>query len=268
MRTIFSDRFYKYLFYIILILIYLYLLAPVIIVLLVSFSPTESLVIPTTKFSLRWYKEVFYTYGLVDSFIFSLKLAFSAAFLVPFIGIPCAYAIVRYEFKFKNIIEIYLLSPILIPSIIIGISLLNFFVSLSMRGSFLSILISHMLLGLPYIMRTVVASLSGVSIDVEEAAATLGASRFIIFTKITLPLMASGVIAGVLFVFVISFGELNASIFLTGSNTVTLPVQIFSFLQWSSSPVIASISAIQILFIFVAAIIIDKILGLGKAMQI
>jgi putative spermidine/putrescine transport system permease protein len=262
-----GDTFLKYLFRIILLIIYLYLLAPVIIVVLVSFNPTESLVIPTTGLSLKWYQEFLNIPGFVDAFKFSLKLAISASIMTPFIGIPCAYALVRFDFKMKNLIEIYLLSPILIPSIIIGISLLNFFVSLAMRGSFISILVCHILLGLPYIMRTVVASLSGLNIEIEEAAATLGANRFVIFTKITLPMMASGVIAGVLFVFVISFGELNASLFVTGPKTVTLPVQIFSYLQWNSSPVIAAISTIQILFIFIAALAIDKVLGLGKAIQ-
>ncbi len=146
--------------------------------------------------------------------------------------------------------------------------MLHFFVSLKLRGTFLSILICHVILTTPYIMRTVIASLSGVDVAIEEAAEILGASRFQIFTKITLPLMASGVIAGLLFVFVTSFGELDASIFVTGPKTVTLPIQLFSYLQWSSSPVIASISAIQIIFVFVAALIIDRVLGLGKTMQL
>ncbi len=246
---------------------YIFLLAPVIVIILVSFSPTPSLAFPPSGFSLRWYQEFLNTPVFIKAFQNSILVALATAVIATLIGVPAAYAIVRVRFRGRDVAQSFLLAPTFVPSIIIGVALLNFFSNMSLRGTLVAMLAGHVLLSAPYVLRTVTASLTGIDLTTEEAAMMLGANPIVTFFKVTLPLMTSGIIAGVLFVFVTSFGELNASLFISGPETVTLPIQIFSFLQWNSSPVVAAVSTTQIAMIMGASLVIEKVFGLGKAME-
>lgn len=250
------------------VLIYLFMLAPVIIVIAVSFNPSTSLIFPPPSLSLRWYVEFARSPLFVKAFGMSMVLGLVCALGAVLLAVPAAYALVRYDFPGKGALEALLLSPLFIPTVVVGVSLLIVFSRLKLQGSFLSLVLAHILLTVPYVVRTVTASLSGADVRVEEAAAILGASPLLTFFRVTLPLMSSGVFAGALFAFVTSFGELNTSIFLVGPRTVTLPVQVFSYLQWNTSPIVASVSAVQVGLVLLMAWAIERVFGLSKALTL
>ncbi len=261
------QKIYDVLFRILIVLIYLLLVAPVIVVILVSFNPVESLTINLINPSLRWYAEFFRNANFHASFVSSLKIAAITALGSTILGVPAAYALVRSKFPGRTAFQTFFLTPVMVPAIILGVALLNLYFLIGMRGSLQSIVLAHVVITTPYVIRTVSAALAGSDLSIEEAAIGLGASRLRTFFLITLPLMRSGVIAGAVFVFVLSFGELNATIFLTSPQMSTLPVQIFSELFWMTNPVVASASVFQILVITAGVLIIEYTMGITKAVR-
>ena len=192
--------------------------------------------------------------------------AATAALTIP-LGVPAALAIVRTEFPGKQIVQTLLLAPLLVPSLLIGVALLGAYVTIGLEGSFLALLLAHVLLTLPYAVRTMIASLSGIDVAVEESAAMLGARPWQTLMRVTIPLMSSGIFAGALFAFVVSFGEINTSVFVAGPTTTTLPIEIFSYLQWNSGPIIAAVSVLQIGLTLGLTLVIERTVGLDKALR-
>ncbi len=243
---------------------YAFLVSPVVVVVLVSFNPLESLTIHFGRPSLRWYAEFFRNANFLGSFGASLQIAAIAAAVSLLIGVPAAYALVRSRLPGRTVLQAFFLSPLAVPAIILGVALLNLYYLIQVNGSLLSIALGHVAVTSPYVIRTVTASLVGLDTSLEEAAIGLGAGPLRTFLAITLPLMRSGVIAGGLFVFILSFGELNATVFLTSPNATTLPVQIFSELVWTTNPVVAAASVFQILVIVVAVLLIERTVGITR----
>ena len=243
---------------------YAFLVLPVVVVVLVSFNPLESLTIHLGRPSLRWYGEFFRNANFLNSFEASLEIAAITAAVSLLIGVPAAYSLVRSPLPGRTALQAFFLSPLAVPAIILGVALLNLYYLIRMNGSILSIVLGHVAVTSPYVIRTVTASLVGLDATLEEAAVGLGASALRTFFVITLPLMRSGVIAGGLFVFILSFGELNATLFLTSPNATTLPVQIFSELVWTTNPVVAAASVFQILVIVVAVLVIERTVGITR----
>lgn len=244
---------------------YLVLLLPTLVVIAVSFNAKQTIAFPPSGLSLHWYGEAFRVFG--DAFQLSVILGtVTAAVSIP-LAMPAAMAIVRYEFPGRNTIQAVLLSPLFVPSLLIGVSLLSAFLTINLAGTFVALLMAHVLLTFPYVVRTVVASLQGLPHSIEESAATLGASPAQVLRHVTIPMVSSGIFAGALFAFLVSFGEINASVFVAGPDTTTLPIQLFSYLAFNSGPVVAAISVLQICLILVLVAVIERTVGLGKALQ-
>jgi putative spermidine/putrescine transport system permease protein len=139
--------------------------------------------------------------------------------------------------------------PVLVPSILLGAALYLLFARLNLAGSFSLLVIGHTLIGVPFVIRVVSAGLTGVNPALEEAAVNLGCTRVLAFWKVVMPLLRSSIASGVIFAFILSFSDVNISLFLTGPNTNTLPLQIFSEIQWQGDPTIAAASTVQILVV-------------------
>jgi putative spermidine/putrescine transport system permease protein len=154
----------------------------------------------------------------------------------------------------------------LVPQVLLGIALLLFFIQLGIKATFLSLIIGHVVLAIPYVVRTVSASLHGINPMVEEASRMLGATKIQTFFKVTLPLIRSGIISGALFCFIISFGDINLALFITGPKTVTVPVHIFSEIQWQGDPTIAAISTVQVAIIGMLLLLVNRIFRIRMAM--
>jgi putative spermidine/putrescine transport system permease protein len=244
--------------------LYIFLLAPLVCVVLVSFNAEAIQSFPPAALTLHWY-----WFALnVDSFVrgtsASFLLALAATFVAAPIAIAAAVALWRSPWRGKVALEALFLSPIVVPGIVIGISLLVALAAVDVREAPIRLLCGHTLIVLPYIIRTTLASLARLDPSLEEAAETLGASRRQAFFHVTLPLIRPGVVAGVIFGFILSFDDVNVSLFLVDARTVTLPIAIMSYLQYSFDPSVAAISSMLILITLLLAIVLEWSFGLKR----
>ena len=243
---------------------YAFMLAPILVVLIEAFSASDLMAFPPTSLSLRWFRALLAHRGFMESFRLSLVLAFWTAVLSTALGTLAAYGLVRFRPSHHLAVEALLLAPLYTPRVVLGLSLLLTLATVSLVGTLKGLLLGHVLITLPYVLRTVAVSLLGVDPAVEEAAQSLGATRPQTFWKITLPLVRSGVLAGLVFAFIISFSDVYLALFLTGPRATTLPIRLFTAMQWEHSPLIAAVSAAQIALIVVFFVVAGRAIGLSK----
>lgn len=240
------------------------LLMPIFVVVLVSFSSASFIVFPMPGFSLKWYVRVFEYRPFMDSLSVSIQIAVASAVIGAALGVPAALWAARSRSLAAGLTSNFLLAPLSVPAIVLGFSLLYMLSAMTLGVSFLSLLITHTVVSVPYISRTVLAVYRSIPIDYEEAAAILGASRWQTFLKVTLPLIRSGVFAGGLFAILISLDNLPLSFFFGSSTTNTLPVVMLSYMQNQFDPSIAAISTIQMLIAVGALLIVNALYGIDK----
>jgi putative spermidine/putrescine transport system permease protein len=249
------------------IVVYFLILIPLVVVIGVSFNPTSSYTFPPAGFSLRWYQAFFATESYVDSFFrVSLTVAFAVALIATVIGMLAATAIVRFRFRGRQALETFFLAPLMTPQILLGAALYLFFARLEFDASPATMALGHLVIATPYVIRTVTAGLVGMDPSLEEAAMSLGASRIYAFLRVTLPLLRSGLLSGAVFAFVISLGDINLALFLSGPNSTTLPVHLFSTIHWGGDPTIAAASTLQIVIVGAAIFFVQKIFRLRLMM--
>ncbi|MBD8006856.1 ABC transporter permease [Bacillus norwichensis] len=229
------------------ILFYIFLAAPLLIVILTSFSDSSYLVFPPKGFTLSWYEHVFTDGRYLQPFINSLIVAIVSTGFALVLGIMISLAIKRYDFKFKGLISSLFLSPLIVPTLLLGIGLLILFSNLGVTNAYVRLILAHTVLTIPYVIRAVSAGLSKLNPSVEEASRVLGASPFLTTFLVTLPLIRPALISGAFFGFIISFDELVVALFLTSSNVVTLPILIYSDIQFNLDPSISAISSVLII---------------------
>ncbi|MBX5088323.1 ABC transporter permease [Rhizobium lentis] len=245
-------------------LFFAFLLVPIAIVVLVSFSSSSFIVFPMPGFSAQWYYRIIDYRPFMESLLVSVEIAFLSAFAGTMLGVPAAIWAVRARTTAAQVFTNLMLAPISVPAILLGFSLLYMLSALTLGVSFMSLLITHTVVAIPYISRTVLAVYRSVPVDYEEAAAVLGASRRRIFFEITLPLIKPGIFAGALFSVLISMDNLPLSFFFGGASTSTLPVVMLSYMQNQFDPSIAAIATVQMLIALVALGIVNAIYGVEK----
>ncbi|MEO8134570.1 MAG: ABC transporter permease [Betaproteobacteria bacterium] len=246
--------------------IYLFLLGPILIVVVTSFDPTSAGAFPPKGISLRWYGEFFKSDSFLAAFRFSLQLGLLAASIATAIGIATSYALVRHFGRRREIGQTLVMLPAVVPQIIISISLL-LALSFVPFPEFGTLLAGHIVICLPFAIAGITASLDGVDAELEAAAMTLGAPRWRVLAEIVVPLVAPGIISAFIFAFIVSFGDAYIALFLSGPGMTTLPIEIFSYIQWESSPVVAAITSVQILLILVLGLVVERLVGLRKVMR-
>jgi putative spermidine/putrescine transport system permease protein len=239
-----------------------FLLLPLAVVVLVSFASDPYITFPPSGVSLRWFRAVFDEPSFVLGITNSVKLALAATAVSILLAVPAALALVRYRFPGRDALESWLLSPLSLPLIVLGVALLFFLGRLGLGLSAFGLLAAHVVITVPYVLRTVTAVYRSADRTIEEAARVLGASPWQTFRRITLPVIRPGLAAGAIFSFLISFDNLPVSIFLTGPQTTTLPVSIFSYLIYHFDPSIAAISTMEIAAVVVALLAIERLYGL------
>ncbi|WP_426399189.1 ABC transporter permease [Ralstonia sp. R-29] len=247
-------------------LVVAFMLAPLVIVCLVAFTPENTMQIPTTAFSLRWFKAVFAHPDFMQAFYNSVQLALLSASIATALALPAGIALTRYRFSGRDFINGMLLSPVIIPHLVLGIALLRLFALMGATGSFTWLVLAHVVVITPYILRLVIASVEGMDFSAEHAAQSLGASNTVVFLRVTLPLILPGVAGGWLLAFINSFDEVTMSVFVTAPSTVTLPVRIYMYATESIDPMMAAVSALMILITSVGMLLIDRIYGLDKVL--
>ena len=245
-------------------LFFVFLLLPIAIVVLVSFSSSSFIVFPMPGFSLQWYHRIVEYRPFMQSLLVSVEIAMLSAVIGTALGVPAAIWAVRAKTTAAQVFTNVMLAPISVPAILLGFSLLYMLSAMTLGVSFISLLITHSVVAIPYISRTVLAVYRGVAVDYEEAAAVLGATRREIFFDITLPLIKPGIFAGALFSVLISLDNLPLSFFFGGASTSTLPVVMLSYMQNQFDPSIAAIATVQMLIAIVALGIVNVIYGVDK----
>lgn len=248
-------------------LIYLFLLAPIIAVVLISFNQTSSLSIDIGVPSLQWYEQMVSNQAFLEGARVSFITAAVVAIVVLLLGVPIALAIARYQFRGKGAISAFFLSPLLVPTVVIGLGLLLVFQPMGLAGTYLGIVIAHFGITVPYVIRTTLMSLKTSDVRCEEAARVHGANSFTTFRRVTLPIIAPGLIAGAAMAFIISFDEAVISLFVAGSGRTTLPVEMFRYLQYRSDPAVAALSVILIAISVALVVVIERVVGLRRAMN-
>jgi putative spermidine/putrescine transport system permease protein len=228
-------------------LILFFLIFPLFIVIPISFSASKYLEFPPSGFSLQWYKTFFGTREWIVGFINSVIVGIMASFLASLIGVPAALVLGRKKFSGSQFIQSMLLSPMIVPVIIIAIALYFYFAKLHLIGNIYIIALAHSLLGIPFVLVTVSASLQGFDQTLEYASMSLGANNIQTFFKVTFPLIRPGAISGALFAFFISFDEVVIAVFLSTYRSLTLPKHMWGIIREEIDPTIAAVSTLLIL---------------------
>lgn len=244
--------------------LFAFLALPMVIVVAVSFNAGEFIYFPPRGLSLRWFRHVFEGGTFGPAIVNSFKLALLSTAGSLLLGIPAALALVRYPVPFRDGIQAFLLSPLSLPLIVFGVALLFFAGAIGLQLSFIGLLAGHVVITVPYILRTVVAVYSGIDRNLEEAAMVLGADGLTCFRRVTLPLIKPGIVVGSIFSFLTSFDNVPVSIFLTKTDTMTLPVAILSYLVYNFDPSVAAVSTLQILFAVAVLLVLETTYGLGQ----
>ena len=242
-----------------------FILIPLLVVIPASFTSNSYPSFPPEGFSLKWYTMLLDRPEFIEALWNSVKFALLAAFFSVFFGTLGALAIAKYEIPGKSYITSILTAPLSVPQLVLGVALLIYFTPLMLSGTSMGFLLAHIVICIPYVIRLVLTGLSGFDYNLERAAAILGASPTTVFWRVTLPLIRPAIISGALFAFLTSFDNVTISLFMVSSDMRTLPIEIFSQMQDSYNPIVASVSSVVIFISVILIVILEKMQGVGKA---
>ncbi len=241
-----------------------FLLAPMVLVCLVAFTPHGFLSLPTDGLSLRWFRRLSSYPEFLRAFGNSVLIAgLSSAFALLF-AVPAAVALARYRFVGREVLNAFFMSPLMIPHVVLGIAFLRFFQVIGLSGTLTGLVISHVVVIFPFALRMVLAAATGMDKRIEDAAASLGASRLVVYRRVVLPLIIPGLASGFTLSFIQSFDEVTMTVFIASPTTITLPVQMFNYIQDSIDPLICAVSALLILATAMLMLVIDRLYGLER----
>ena len=232
----------------ILVLVLVFLLGPFLLIFIASFGAQSTLAFPPEGFSLMWFEKVFQVRMFRDAFETSLQVAVLSTLTALVMGIPAAYAMIRFNFPGKDSLEVIFSSPAIVPGLVVGLALLRYFVLLSNMPVLFGLYLGHTAILFPYTVRVISSSLRNLDPSLEEAAMSLGASRLRSFVQIILPNVRSGILAAFILSFITSFNNVPISLFLTGPGVATLPIQMMLYMEYYFDPTIAALSTLLIIF--------------------
>lgn len=241
-----------------------FVLAPIVVVCLIAFTPEPYLAMPTNGLSLRWFEALLDNRDFVTSFQVSLVLGLISASVAALVAIPAAIAIVRYRFPGRLFLLTLCMSPLMIPSIVLGVAFLRYLSQIGLGSTMPGLVLSHVIIILPFILRTVMNSFGSLDPALDDAAASLGSSAWMTFRRITFPLIIPGVVSGWILAFITSFDEVTMTIFIASPGLTTLPVRLMLYIEDSIDPLVAAVSAVLIALAVLTMLIIDRLFGLDK----
>lgn len=242
----------------------LFMVAPLAIVCVVAFTPEGYLSLPTRGPSLRWFRAILDYPEFIRAFRDSLWLAGLSSTLAIGLAVPAALAIARYRFPGREALTALFMSPLMVPHVVLGIAFLRFFTQIGISGSFIGLVLSHVIVIIPFALRLVLAASYGIDQRIEHAAVSLGAGHLTVFRRVTLPLILPGVVSGWLLAAINSFDEVTMTVFIASPATVTLPVRMFLYIQDNIDPLIAAVSACLIAFTAALLLALDRLYGLDR----
>ena len=251
---------------------YAVILTPLFFVGWLAFFSNEIVTFPPQGYTLRWFAHIFDQNNFVSGFITSLQVGVAAMLGGLLLGIPASLVLARRRFRGREALNTLLVLPLVVPGIVAGTAIYVFQIEvelateLPLLGSLAGLVLAHIMITIPWTARLLTASLSGFDRSIEEAAQNLGATPVQAFWRITMPVIKPGIVAAALFSFIISFGNLEMTLFLVAPGQTTLPIAILQYLQWRIDPTIAAVSLLQIAVIAAGMLITDRYVKLTRVL--
>jgi putative spermidine/putrescine transport system permease protein len=227
-------------------LVLIYMLAPIIFVVVFAFSNVSYTIFPPPGYSARWFVKLFQQEPLFRAALNSLVVAITATVVSLVLGTMASLALVRYRFAGREVLRTLFLAPLIVPRIAFGVAMLIYAVVVRRFGGLDSLIVAHLMITLPFAISILSASLVSADRSLEEAASDLGAPPLVTFWKVTLPQIRTGLAVSGFFAFIISWDQVETSLFLVKTENMTLPVAMFYYLQRQQDPVIAALSTFLI----------------------
>ena len=230
------------------VLVLLFLLLPILAIIPLSFSSSSFLAYPMPGWSLQWYENLFTSEAWSRATRNSFIVAPLATILATILGTMAAVGLARANFWGKGLLMSLLIAPMVVPIVVVGVSTYLFFAKIGLNDTYLGLILVHAALGAPFVLTTVLATLQSFNENLIRASLSLGAGHLTTFFRVTLPIIAPGVISGALFAFATSFDEVVVTLFIAGPDQVTLPRQMFTGIRENINPTIAAVATLLIIF--------------------
>lgn len=244
---------------------------PLLLTIYLSLFNEKLIIFPPPGYTLSWYAAILPNFG--GAVVVSLELAFASVAGSLLLGIPAGIALSRYRFRGKTVLSTLLLAPLTVPGIALGLAIYLFLVLIEIQtgwaltGSLPGLILSHLVITMPWVVRLSVASLINHDRAAEEAATSLGARPLMVIWRVTLPAMRQGIIAAGLFAFIFSFGNLEMALFLVAPGVTTLPVAILEYLEYHIDPLVAAVAVGQMILVGGLMLILDRFVRLGQVVR-
>lgn len=252
------------LWYLSIVVFFVFLLAPLAILVAVSFNPT-AMVFPPEGFTLKWYGTILEKPDFIRSAGASTMLGVMTALLSTGFGVLAAIGLQRYNGALKGPISALLMSPLFIPAIIVALALFQIIFTLGVVNNIWVLLAAHVVVTLPYPVRNVMAQMENFDMRLEEAALSVGATPRQALLRVTLPLLKASIVPSLIITFILSWNNYTVSVFLANKDWTTLPLQLRAYLQYEYEPFVAAMSTMLIIASAVLLVIVDRTVGLGGA---
>lgn len=243
-------------------LVMLFLAAPLLATVYTAFSPVVYAQFPPHGLSLRWFVQLWHTPLLLTAFARSLVVAVVVTLLTGLLATAAALGLERMRRGGRAATSTLFQAPLIVPQLVFGIALLSVFSKTGLYGTYLGLVVAHVVVAFPFFLRPLQASLATRERSLEEAAAILGAAPLRVFFTVTMPSIRAGLMSGAVFSFITSFDQFSVSLFVVNSKTVTLPVAIYNYLFQNSDPTVAAVSTVVILVGLLAAATTHRLVGL------
>ena len=247
------------------------IVVPLLLTVYLSLFDEKLILFPPHGYTLSWYPAIVPYFG--SAIITSLQLGVAAVVGSLLLGVPAGIGLARHRFRGRGLISTLLLAPLTVPGIALGLAIYVALVAIdeqlgsAVTGSMAGLVLAHIMITTPWVVRLCLASLANHDRAAEEAAASLGASPLTVIRCVTLPAMRAGIIAAALFAFVISFENLELALFLTSPGVTTLPVAVLQYLEYHIDPLVSAVAVVQIIVIAAVLLLLDRFIRLGRVVQ-
>lgn len=265
--TDWNELSFKALFWLLSLITIAALIAPVVVILMLSFTGEEALHFPPSSYSFRWYKALLSANELQESFIISIKVAAITVTASVVLGVSAALAIARSQKVWVRSLETLFMSPLILPALAFGFAALMMFSMLGFRPSLFTLSVGHIVVCVPFVLRTTLASLAQVDPALLDCSVSLGASDLYTFRRVTLPLIGRGVASGAFIAFMSSFDNVPVSLFLQDARTQVLPIYLWDIIQNQLDNRAASACGVIIIGTILLMVLMERFAGFSRFMK-
>jgi putative spermidine/putrescine transport system permease protein len=247
------------------------IVVPLVLTLYLSLFDEKLILFPPRGYTLSWYTAIVPNFG--QAAVTSLQLGALAVLGSLALGVPAGIGLARHRFRGRGVVSTLLLAPLTVPGIALGLALYVSLVAVDEQlgtaatGSMLGLVLAHIMITTPWVVRLCLASLTNHERAAEEAAASLGAGPLRVIWRVTLPAMRAGIIAAALFAFVFSFENLELALFLTSPGVTTLPVAVLQYLEYHIDPLVSAVAVAQIVVVGALLLVLDRFVRLGQVVR-